>query len=47
MDMFLNQIIQFYSSNEANLYVTQYDVLPHNIEIADNCDVTSPYVFFQ
>jgi len=25
---------------------TQYDVLPHNKEIIDYCDVTAPYVFF-
>lgn len=29
--------------NATNLhYSTQYDVLPHDIEITDYCDVTSP-----
>jgi len=34
MDSFLNQLIQCYSSNATNLHhLTQYAVLPHNIEI--------------
>jgi len=36
MDIFLNQIIQFYSNNAKNLHpfnFTHYTVLHHNIEI--------------
>jgi len=46
MDIFLNQLIQFYSNNAANLHqFTQYAALTHTIEIPDYCDVTSsPYV---
>ena len=48
-DIFLNQLIQFYSNNARNLQhstnFTQYAVLPHNIETTDYCDVTSPYVY--
>jgi len=50
MDIFLNQLIQFYLNNATNLRIsslnfTHYDMLPHNIEITDNCDVTSPCVY--
>jgi len=35
MDIFLNQLIQFYSSSATNLHhlTSQYAVLPHYIEI--------------
>jgi len=29
----------------AHCVKTQYAVLPHNIEIAEYCNVTSPYVY--
>jgi len=38
-------MIQFYSDNVTYLHNLTLSVLPHNIEITDYCDVTSPYVY--
>jgi len=51
MDIFLNQLIQFYSNIATNLHhLTTHStmVLPHKMAIAFRpqiCDVTSPYVY--
>jgi len=51
MDIFLNQLSQFYSNNTTTnspLNYTQCDVFPHKMQIVlspQSCDVTSPYVF--
>jgi len=39
-DIFLNQLIQFYSNNATRLTVTHYAVLPHNIEIVIRPQIT-------
>ena len=50
MDIFLNQLIQFYSNNATNLrHLTTHSttVLPHKMAIVlrpQICDVISPYV---
>jgi len=50
MDIFLKQLIQFYSSDATNLHhLTSHSttVLPHKMEIVFRpqiCNVTSPYV---
>jgi len=50
MDIFLNQLIEFYSNNATNLHhLTTHSttVLPHKMAIVlrpQICDVISPYV---
>jgi len=50
MDIFLSQLIQFYSNKPTNLHhltTNSMMVLPHKMAIVlrpQICDVTSPYV---
>jgi len=52
-DIFLNQLIHFYSNNATNLRRLTYTVRRvapqhiHRVVAADYCDVTSPYVHMQ
>jgi len=49
-DIFLNQLIQFYSNNafSSTLNCTQYAALPHSIEIVmwPQITVTSPHIMY-
>jgi len=53
MDIFLNQLIQFYSNNATNVrHLTMHSmtVLPHKMAIVlrpQICDITSPYVYIR
>jgi len=47
MDIFFNQLIQFYSNNATNLHHLTSPVLPRNMETTDYCGVSLPYVLLR